>query len=237
MGLAFVAGASGYTGQAVVSALCVCGHQVVAHVRPLSPRLAHFQTLFGAKGATVDTTPWEPAAMTETMRRLAPDWIFALLGTTRARSKADKKQGVESSYESVDYGLSKLLMDAACTAEITPRFVYLSSMGAGGDPKGAYMAARAKSEKALIESGLPYTIARPSFITGSDRDESRTGERIGAASVDGLLAVAWLLGGRTLREQYRSTTGPRLAASLVHFATSPEGLNQVLLSDRLQRQE
>jgi uncharacterized protein YbjT (DUF2867 family) len=234
MGLVFVAGASGYTGQAVVSALCDAGHQVVAHLRPLSSRLAHFQTLFGAKGATVDTTAWEPAAMTATMRLLAPELIFALLGTTRARSKADKKQGIESSYEIVDYGLSKLLMDAACAAEITPRFVYLSSMGAGGDPKGAYMAARAKSEKALIESGLPYTIARPSFITGNDRDESRTGERIGAASIDGLLAVVSLLGGRTLRERYRSTTGARLAASLVHFATSPEGENQILLSDRLQ---
>ncbi|HIA03142.1 MAG TPA: NAD-dependent epimerase/dehydratase family protein, partial [Myxococcales bacterium] len=192
MTVAFVAGASGYTGQAVVRILCEQGYSVVAHVRPKSTRMAALQTLFHGQGVIVDNSFWELNLMTETMRRVKPDLVFALLGTTRSRTKADKKQGLDSSYESVDFGLTKLLLDALESSQQAARFVYLSSMGAGGEPTGAYMAARAKCEKAILNSGLCYTIARPSFITGSDRDESRFGERMGAGTVDGLLAVAKL---------------------------------------------
>ena len=43
-------------------------------------------------------------------------------------------------------------------------------------------------ERAVAGSGLPYAIARPSFITGPDRDEFRPGERIGAMVSDAALA-------------------------------------------------
>jgi uncharacterized protein YbjT (DUF2867 family) len=234
MSTAFVAGATGFTGRAVVSTLCEQGHTAVAHVRPDSSQLAHWTEHFGAVGATVDATPWALDAMTQTLARVNPDVVFALLGTTRKRTKTDRKAGADSSYEAVDYGLTVLLMDALRAAELQPRFVYLSAMGAGGKGASAYMAARTKTEAALQESGLPFTIARPSFITGSDRGESRPGERIGAGAVDGLLAVAGVFGGRTLRQRYRSTTNVRLAGALVTLAFDPASENQVALSDALQ---
>ena len=234
MVVAFVAGATGYTGQAVVKALCDAGHAVTAHVRPDSKRLQHFEQAFGAQGATVSACKWKAEDISKALRTINPDLVFSLLGTTRARTKADKKEGFESTYETVDYGLTKLLIDALVRNSQTPRFVYLSSMGAGGEPSGAYMAARAKSEKALIESGIPYTIARPSFITGSDRDEARTGERIGAGTVDALLAVVGLFGAKQLQARYRSTTATTLAESLVRHSLDSASENQVLLSDQLK---
>ena len=184
--------------------------------------------------ANLDLTPWTREAMAKTLSELRPDVVFSLLGTTRARTRRAEKQGVDASYSAVDYGLTVRLMQALSDADLRPRFVYLSSMGAGGKAKSAYMAARATTESAVRESGLPFTIARPSFITGPDREDGRMGERIGSAMVDGLLAVVGVLGGSTLRAQYRSTTNTRLADSLIRLALDPAAENQVVLSDALR---
>ncbi|MBL8944959.1 MAG: NAD(P)H-binding protein, partial [Myxococcales bacterium] len=192
---AFVAGATGYTGRAVVEALRAQGIETVAHVRPDSSRKAEFQARFAALGATVDHTPWEAEAIGETLRRVQPTLVFALLGTTRARARNEGMAATQA-YARVDYGLTKWLVDGAVTCRPQPRFVYLSAAGVAADARGAYVAARARSEAALRDSDLPWTIARPSFITGVDRDESRPLERVGAALGDGLLAIAGLLGGR-----------------------------------------
>lgn len=230
---AFVAGATGYTGRAVVEALRARGIETVAHVRPDSSRKAEFQARFGALGATVDHTPWEAEAIGETLRRVQPTLVFALLGTTRARARNEGMAATQA-YARVDYGLTKWLIDAASTCRPQPRFVYLSAAGVAADARGAYVAARARSEAALRGSELPWTIARPSFITGSDRDESRPLERVGAAVGDGLLAVAGLLGGRRLRERYRSTDATTLARGLVRVALDPAFERRIAESEDLR---
>src|SRR5688572_30132997 len=85
---AFVAGATGYTGRHVVKALRQREVAVVAHVRPDSPQLENWRTRFAALKATVSTTPWQPETLGETVRRVQPTYVFALLGTTRARARA-----------------------------------------------------------------------------------------------------------------------------------------------------
>lgn len=82
MTLAFVGGATGYTGREVVKLLCSQGVPTVAHVRPDSSRAGEFSKIFESMGATVDLTPWQPQAMQETFLRLKPSLVFALLGTT-----------------------------------------------------------------------------------------------------------------------------------------------------------
>jgi hypothetical protein len=77
-------------------------------------------------------------------------------------------------------------------------------------------------------------IARPSFITGPDRDESRPAERLGAAVVDALAAPARLFGGRRLADRYRSTTAAELAAALVRLAADPAAAGRVLEGDALR---
>lgn len=159
----------------------------------------------------MDTTPWEGEAMEAGLREVSPTHVFALLGTTRARDSAPKR------YERVDYGLTKLLLDA-CTP-LGPRFIYLSVLGAdGAEPTGSgYTAVRARFERELMASGLSFLIARPAFISGPDREEQRLGERAGAMVANALLATAGALGARRLRDRFATLSGPELAQGLVRL--------------------
>jgi uncharacterized protein YbjT (DUF2867 family) len=218
---AFVAGATGYVGQAVVRALRDRGVETVAHVRPDSKHLERWRGEWGALGVTVDTTQWEPAAMAARLAALSPDFVFALLGTTRRRARAE---GIEGDlYDRIDYGLTALLHDAASEAPPGPRFIYLSSVGTGPRSSSAYLRARWRAEEKIRAGALPHVIARPSFITGADREEPRPGERAAAAATDAALAVAGLFGARRLRDRYRSTDAATLAAALVRLALEPDG--------------
>ncbi len=250
---AFVAGATGYVGRALVRELgaragagrpggagpggaAPGGGGPVAHVRPDSPRLAEWRATFAALGAAVDATPWEEAAMADTLARLAPPAVFALLGTTRRRGA-----GTGDTYESVDYGLSALLLRAARrAAERTgraPRFVYLSAVGARAGASNSYLAVRGRLEAELAASGLPWVVARPSFITGPDRDESRPAERVGAAVVDAALWPLRVLpsaAARRFADRYRATTAAELARALVRAAEDPGAAGRALEGDALR---
>lgn len=215
----FVAGATGYTGQEVVCHLLAAGVETVAHVRPDSPRLEEWRPRFGALGAAVDATPWREDAMAATLARLSPTAVFALLGTTQARARRAGKRATRA-YEEVDHGLTALLLRATRAAAPDARFIYLSALGAAS-PRGAYMEARARAERDVRESGLAYIIARPSFITGPDREESRPMERSAAAALDAALWLAGRLGLREIRERYRSTDAATLAHTLVRLALDP----------------
>lgn len=233
----FVAGATGLTGGGVVQALRDEGLEAVAHVRPDSSKLDAHRARFEALGATIDTTAWDEAAMTETIARLQPAWVFALLGTTRKRASRVNAGGGDASretYEVVDYGLTALLRRACEASGARPRFVYLSSMGVTEDTSNRYLAARAKIERELREGALPYVIARPSFIHG-DREEARAGEAIGASVANAALGLLGALGAKDTRDRYRSITGAQLARALVTLAQDPEAENRVFLGEALFR--
>lgn len=216
---AYVLGATGFVGREVVRQLCVRGETVIAHVRPDSKSLDDWRGKLGALGATVDTAAWDVAAMAARIREIAPAQVYILIGTTRSKAKADSVDG--DIYEKIDLGLTKIAVDAARASETKPRVVYLSGIGATADARGAYMRARGKAEDVVKGSGLPWVIARPAIITG-DRDESRIGERSAAVIGDGLLAVAGVLGGKRLRDRYRSTTPDILASALIRIGEGPE---------------
>jgi len=216
---AYVLGATGFVGREVVRQLCVRGEKVTAHVRPDSKSLDDWRNKLGELGAAVDTTAWDVPAMAARIRELAPAQIYILIGTTRSKAKADSVDG--DIYEKIDLGLTKIAVEAARASETKPRIVYLSGIGASADARGAYMRARGKAEDAVKGSGLPWVIARPAIITG-DRDESRIGERSAAVIGDGLLAVAGVLGGKRLRDRYRSTTPDILASALIRIGEGPE---------------
>jgi len=230
-GGAFVAGATGYVGQQVTVQLCRAGIPTVAHVRPDSARLAEWRDRFAAMGAQVDETPWVPDAMADAMRRLRPDRVFCLVGTTRARMRESSRAGRdpdEASYRAVDFGLTALLAGAAARAGIAPRFVYLSAMGAGPSAKGAYMHWRTKAEEAAVASGLPYTLVRPALVTGADRDEHRAGERVAHAALEGVLGLSRALGVSGPWQRYRSIDAASLARELIRLSGAPEAANRVV---------
>jgi len=217
MTTAFIAGATGYTGQSVVAECRKRGGTTVAHVRPDSGRRDEWTTTFEQEGAQVDTSAWTADAMADAMQRHRPDVVFSLLGTTAKRAKADG-----SSYEAVDYGLSVLLLGAATTIDPAPCFVYLSAIGAGGRPSNAYMEARVRVEAAIVEAGVPHVIARPAFVTGPDREDDRPGERIGATLLDGALGALAAVGVRGPQERWASLRGRELAEALVALAASED---------------
>ena len=150
------------------------------------------------------------------IRDAAVTHVFCLIGTTRGRAKSD---GVEGNiYEAIDYGLTKLLLDAAVASGRTPHFTYLSSVGAATTASSAYLKARGRAEDAVRAAGLPWLIARPSIISGEGRDDSRPGERAAGVLADGVLSVAGIFGAKSLRARYRSTTPDVLGAALVRLA-------------------
>lgn len=214
---AFVGGATGLTGREVVRQLRARGDEVIAHVRPDSSRLDEWKARFADLGAVVDPSAWTDEGMTSALREHQPEVVFALLGTTRKRGREAKASGKDETYETVDYGLSATLLRAAVACGSKPRFIYLSSMGVTPTTRNAYLAVRHRMETELRESGLSWGIARPSFI-GGDRDEHRVGESIGIAVGDGALAVLGALGGKKLRQKYRSQTNVQLASALIAMA-------------------
>ena len=217
---AFVLGATGFVGREVVRQLCVRATPVVAHVRPDSMRLQDWRKRFAKYGATIDTSQWNPTALAIGLDKAQPSELYILIGTTRDRARHD---GVEGNiYEQIDYGLTKIAVEAACSMQGNkPRLVYLSGIGADVHARGDYMKARGKAEDAVRNSGLPWAIARPAIITGN-REEQRRGERAAAVVGDALLSVAAVFGGKGLQARYKSTTPDVLASALIRIAESPE---------------
>jgi uncharacterized protein YbjT (DUF2867 family) len=127
-----------------------------------------------------------------------------------------------------------VLLARAAAASGRPRFVYLSAAGVRERSWNAYARTRFEAETAIRESGLPYSIARPSFITGTDRDEPRPWERAGARAADALLRAARSLGATRLHDRYRSTTNAELARALVRIALDPAGADRVFESEELR---
>lgn len=216
---AFVLGATGLVGREVVRQLCVRGTKTTAHVRPDSKQLDTWRQRFEAMGASVDTSPWRVEYLADRLRELQPAQIYILIGTTRSKAKLDAIHG--DIYESIDLGLTQLAIDAAKQAGVSSRLIYLSSVGADAGARAAYLRARGKAETIVKQCGLPWVIARPSIITG-ERDQSRFGESTAAFVGDGVLALASLVGGKTLRARYRSTTADVLASALIRIGEAPE---------------
>jgi nucleoside-diphosphate-sugar epimerase len=223
----FVVGATGFTGREVVRVLVARGERAIAHVRPESSRAGEWRERFTSLGAEVDTAEWDAGAMTAALRRAAPDRVFALLGTTGKRARGEGMSRGEG-YQRIDVGLTLLLLEAVRAAELSPRFVYLSSVGTSDRSSSTYLKARAQVEAALHASGVHFTIARPSIITGEPRDDGRPLERVSAAVAGGVLAVAGVLGARRLRAKYRPTTNVSLAQALVRAAFDPAAQDRVL---------
>jgi uncharacterized protein YbjT (DUF2867 family) len=231
---AWVVGATGYVGREVVAQLRKRGIATTAHVRSDSPRLEHWRAHFGALGTPVDASPWQPGEFARRLHEDRATLLFLCLGTTLRRKLAGSRSSVADSYLNVDLGLSSLVIDAAVQSGSAPRTILVSAARAAAGSRSKYLSARGKLEDHLIGSGLPYTIARPAFVTGSTREEFRPLERLGAMVVDGCLLWGAILGMQILRERYRSIDAPELSRALVVHALDPRSAGTLLMGERLR---
>jgi uncharacterized protein YbjT (DUF2867 family) len=149
MPIAFVAGATGYTGRALMELFA--REKTDWRARP------HARVAGKIEGAVV-CDPRDVAALTDGLRGC--DAVVQLIGTVKARF-------ADGDYDDIDYGTTVALGEAAKAAGV-PRLLLLSSVGAGS-PRGRYLAVKRKTEEWVEKSGLEYTIVRPSMIAGEGR--------------------------------------------------------------------
>lgn len=232
----FIAGATGYTGRALVEHALDAGCETIAHIRPNSRKLDDYRHDFEDLGARVDTTPWDVEAMAKTLSATGPTHVFFVIGTTKKRMRNEQ---TDASYEAVDYGLVTLLLDAiadkGADTGAAPRFVYLSAQGVKKGARTAYYRARWKAEEAVRQSGLPYVIARPGFISGTNRRESRPMERLGVVVGDAAARLAGALGATDFRDRYLSRDNEQMARELLAVGLSDQAANRHFDSEELRR--
>lgn len=235
---ALVFGATGYTGNAVVKHWAPLG-EVVAHVRPDSKQLVKQVTKFQEYGARVEQAPWRDDAIADLVARVEPSVVFSLLGTTRARAKMELVEPDQADpYAAVDERLTLQVLRAVVAHAPAALFVYLSALGVSENSQNRYLLARHRVEQELASSGLRYIVARPAFITGSDRAEFRMGERVIAVATDGILdalAFTGVQGLKNLRNKFASLSGDELARALVSLAQSPPRNREVFPDDLRER--
>lgn len=149
---AFVAGATGSTGRTVCRLAGAFDLPIVPHFRPT--RAAN-EACLPPNAAVFDLA--DAAALGTALGGCTT--VLQLIGTMRKRFSAG------DTYQTSDIGTTQLLVDAARAGDAVDHLVLLSSVGAGR-PVGAYLKAKAAAEAIVIESGVPYTIVRPSAFDG-----------------------------------------------------------------------
>lgn len=163
----FIAGATGAVGRVLVPLADRHGIPVVPHVRPKS---AATLTHPGKVAVELD----DSTGLVKVMEGCST--VLQLIGTMK------KRFGSGDTYESSDIGTTRSLVVAAKQAGVD-HVVLLSSVGAGR-PFGAYLQAKAKAEALVRESGLEFTVLRPSAF------EDREGQSMpGARTLTSLLGL------------------------------------------------
>lgn len=214
----FVAGATGATGAVFVPLATGWGHELRLHVRPQTAARHAFGQ--DPRAQVLDLTDAE--ALAAAVRGC--DAVVSLVGTMRARF------GAGDTYESADIGSTKQLVEAA-KREGVPRFLLLSSFGAGG--LGAYLKMKGECERIVQESpGLRWTIFRPAALVSPAGEPGGThGKREvpGAAMSAGEL-LRRLPGLRGLADDWRPIPLEVLAAAMVAVFEAPR--DNCILSGR-----
>jgi NADH dehydrogenase len=149
-----VTGAAGFVGSHVAHALRARELAVRALVR--SPDRASRLHAWGAEVATGDVT--DAASLRAAVRDV--DAVVHLVAIIK---------GSRSDFERVMAQGTRNLVAAAKDAGVS-RFVLASALGLDERSKDAvpYFAAKWEMERAVAQSGLDYTILRPSFVFGKD---------------------------------------------------------------------
>src|SRR5919197_2190336 len=148
----FIAGATGAVGRTAVRLAEERGLSVVPHVRPKTA--AQGKSLH-PRAVVLELSDTD--ALAEALRDRTT--VLQLIGTARSRfARGD-------TYETSDVGTTRQLVEAAKRTGSIDHFILLSSVGAGR-PVGAYLKSKARAEAIVRDSGIPFTVFRPSAFMG-----------------------------------------------------------------------
>jgi len=152
-----ITGATGYIGRHLVKRLVEQGERprCLVRDRQRAARILPIDKVDIAIGSTTQPSSLEAAL----------HGVETVVHT--AFMTADRKQSSQDHYEETNVGGTSNLILAAKAAGVA-RIIEISGLGTKADKPGTYMQGRYLSEKMLIESGLPWTIIRPSVLFGKD---------------------------------------------------------------------
>ncbi len=140
-------GATGFLGTHLSEALLQAGHEVTTLIRDVSKAP---EGVAPVEGDIFDMKSLEHASEDNTV-------VVHLVGVIRERGKA--------TFERVHVQGTKNLAKAAKKAKVR-RFIYVSALGASPKSKSAYHISKYEAELIVKQSGIPYTLLRPSIIIG-----------------------------------------------------------------------
>ncbi len=149
----FIAGANGAVGRTVTRLGGEAGDPLVPHFRP------------GTAARLGDALPAGAVVFSledrDSLHRtlLGCTTVLQLIGTMRKRFSSG------DTWQSSDIDTTRFLVEASRTVGTVDHFILLSSIGAGR-PVGGYLQAKAAAETLVRQSGIPFTIFRPSAFDG-----------------------------------------------------------------------
>jgi len=150
-----VTGASGFVGNSVVRELLARGHEVRALIRRGSEKkLREPDQVELAPGDCLDHEALEEAAA-------GCDAVIHLVGIIR------EFPGRGVTFEQVHVQATRNVVDAAKGAGAR-RYLHMSALGARPEPADPYHLTNYRADEYVINSGLAYTIFRPSIIYGPE---------------------------------------------------------------------
>ena len=150
-----ITGSTGFVGRYIVNELCK-EHSLYLPVRNMKKAQKVFRC---EKNITLIPFIERLSILVEKSK---PDVVINFLGIL----KENRKEG--STFFKVHFEFTKELVDGSKKASVK-KFIQMSALGADKSSKSMYMKTKAMAEDYLINSGLKYTIFRPSIIMGKEQ--------------------------------------------------------------------
>jgi uncharacterized protein YbjT (DUF2867 family) len=147
-----VAGGTGFVGSHVLAKLSAAGHDVIVLTRH---RERARDLLLLPTVRVIEADPYAPATLGRYMHHVTA--VINLVGMLHEHGR--------DTFERAHVEYARLLVTACRNAGVA-RIVHVSALAASPDAASAYLRSKAAGEAVIAESGIAWTIFRPSVIFG-----------------------------------------------------------------------